>query len=231
MCVTPAALAAPIAALVRRCGAPAHVASRDDGDHLTFLDDGATVDTVVDADRDLVRAIDVSAGAPATMTIDVDGVPRAFAFGSYAAAEADAELADVADFAFGTGRAYRLDERRELVLSFDPQTQRLVRVAVGERLTLARLGLLARPLDQPPFPYSAPVLVRTAVPDGTGAQATVVRLDVDAAGIVRTAAIVVPSADAAFDAALGARLGYDRYAPARLGGRPIAASVLRELRH
>jgi hypothetical protein len=231
MCVTPAALAAPVAALVRRCGAPVQVVSRDDGDHVTFLEDGATVDTVVDADRDLVRAIDVRAGAPATMTIEVDGTARTFAFGSYAAAQADADLTDVADYAFDAGRAYRLDERRELVLGFDPATQRLARVAIGERLTLSRLGLLPRPLDQPPFPYAAPVLVRTAVPDGTGSQATVVRLDVDAAGVVRTVTIVVPSADAAFDAALAARLGYDRYAPARLGGRPIAASVLRELRH
>jgi len=31
MCVTPAALDAPVAALVRRCGAPARVASRDAG--------------------------------------------------------------------------------------------------------------------------------------------------------------------------------------------------------
>jgi hypothetical protein len=114
MCVTAAALAAPVAALVRRCGAPTQVASRDDGHHFTFLDNGATVDAVVDPDRTIVRALDVRAAAPQSVALDVDGVARTFAFGSYALAQADADLANVADRAFATNRAYRLDAAREL---------------------------------------------------------------------------------------------------------------------
>lgn len=231
MCVTAAALAAPVAALVRQCGAPVRVASRDDGNHFTFLDDGATVDALVDPDRDLVRALDIHGNAPLNVTLDVGGTARRFAFGSYALARADAELTSVADYAFAANRAYRLDDERELVLGFDPATGCLARVAVGERVTLARLGVLPLPIDQPPFPYSAPVLKHTALPDAAGARTTIVRLDVDRFGIVRKVVVVVPSGDPAFDAALARRLGYDSYAPARLAGRPIAAGVFRELHH
>jgi hypothetical protein len=231
MCVTAAALAAPVAALVRRCGAPARVASRDDGAHFTFLDDGATVDAVVDPDRAIVRALDVRASAPQRLTLDIEGTAHTLAFGSYALSQAEAELAGDADVAFGTNRAYRLDAARELVLGFDPATARLTRVAIGERMTLVRLGVLPLPLDQPPFPYVAPVLKRSALPEGTGPQTTIVRIDVDRVGIVRGVTVVVASADPAFDATLAARLGDDTYAPARLAGRPIAAGVFREVRH
>jgi hypothetical protein len=231
MCVTADALAAPVAALVRRCGAPARVESRDDGNHFTFTGEGASADVLVDPDRAVVQAIDVRAGAPQTMSADIDGRTWAFAFGSYALAQADVELANVADRAFDTKRAYRLDAARELVLGFDPATKCLTRVTIGARTTLARLGLLPRPIDQPPFPYVAPVLKHTAFRDHARGATTVVRLDVDRFGIVRTVAVVAPSTDPAFDATLAARLGEDVYVPARLGGRPIGASVFRELRH
>ena len=57
------------------------------------------------------------------------------------------------------------------------------------------------------------------------------RLDLDRGGAVKKVAIVVPSDDAAFDQQLVARLATDAYAPAKLGGRAIGASVLREVRH
>ncbi len=184
MCATAVALAAPVAALVRRCGAPVQVESRDDGNHFTFAGDGASVDALVDPDHALVRAIDVRAAAPQTVSADIEGKTRTFAFGSYTLAQADADFANVADYAFESDRAYRLDAARELVLGFDPATKRLTRVAIGARLTLARLGLLPRPIDQPPFPYVAPVLKHTAFPGGVHGVATVVRLDVDRFGIV-----------------------------------------------
>ncbi|HEV8021690.1 MAG TPA: hypothetical protein VGP41_10530 [Candidatus Lustribacter sp.] len=215
--MTAAALAAPVAALVRRCGAPARVASRDDGHHFTFLDDGATVDALVDPDRELVRALDVSSPAPQTL--------RAFA------SEAAGPALPDTDFAFATSRAYRLDETRELVLVYDATLERLTRVAIGERAALQRVGIMPLPVDQPPFPYVAPVLRHSALADGTGTQTTIVRIDVDRNGIVRNVAVVVASTDAAFDATLASRLGDDTYAPARLSGRPIAGSVFRELRH
>lgn len=231
MCVTADALSAPVAALVRRCGAPARVASRNDGNHFIFERDGATADVMVDPDAAVVRALDIAAPAPVTVTVPVDGIPRTFAFDRYDAARADAELAGSADYAFDNRRAYRLDAARELVLSFDPATKRLARITIGERATLGRMNVLAEPVDRRPFTYDAPVLKRTAVSGESGAQTTIVRVDVDREGIVRGVSVIVPSADPAYDATLARRLDDDRYQPARLGAQPVAASVFRELRH
>ncbi len=105
-------------------------------------------------------------------------------------------------------------------------------MVVGDRATLLRLGYLTDPTPtQTRFPFTAPVLRRTAVPDGSGARATVLRLDLDRGGIVRKVSVVIPSDDAAFDDQLVAKLGGDAYAPAKLGGRAIGASVFREVRH
>jgi hypothetical protein len=231
MCVTADALAVPVAALVRRCGAPARVASRNDGNHFTFLDDGATVDALVDPDAAVVRALDIYAESPATIVVAIDGATRTFAFGSYDMMHADADLAGAADYSFSDGRAYRLDAGHELVLSFNPATKKLTRISIGERLTLERMNLLPEQIDRRPFTYLAPVPKQMAVSDGSGTHATVVRVDVDRFGIVRAVTVVVPSDDAAFDAALGARLDDDSYEPARLASRPVAASIFRELRH
>jgi hypothetical protein len=231
MCVTADALAAPVAALVRRCGAPARVASRNDGNHFIFNDDGATVDALVDPDAALVHALDIYAQSPATIDVALAGVSRTFAFGSYDLTHADADLTGAADYSFGNGRAYRLDATHELVLSFNPATKTLARVSIGERLALERLNVLPEPIDRRPFPYVAPVAKQIAVPDGSGAQATIVRVDLDRFGIVRTVTVVVPSDDDAFDAALPKRLDDDSYEPARLANRAVAASVFRELRH
>ena len=221
MCVTAAALGAPVAALVLRCGVPARVASLNDGNHFTFDRDGATADVLVDPDASVVRAIDVRADAPVTVTLPIEGTPHTFAFDRYDIARGDADLASVADHASDDRRTYRLDAAHELVLSFDPATKRLTRIAFGERAAL----------DRRAFTYVAPVAKHIAVPDGSGTQATIVRVDVDREGIVRGVAVIVPSGDAAFDAALARRLDDDRYEPARLASRPVAASVFRELRH
>ncbi|MBV8750854.1 MAG: hypothetical protein JO103_14205, partial [Candidatus Eremiobacteraeota bacterium] len=81
------------------------------------------------------------------------------------------------------------------------------------------------------FPFTAPVLKHTDVADGAGARATVVRLDLDRGGVVRKVAVMIPSDDKVFDDQLVARVAHDEYAPAKLGGRPIGASVWREVRH
>jgi hypothetical protein len=231
MCVTADALAAPVAALVRRCGAPERVTSRNDGNHFTFLDGGATVDALVDPDSGTVRALDTFATAPATVDATIDGTARTFAFGSYDMAQADVDLAAAADYSFAYGRAYRLDAAHELVLTFNPATKKLARVSIGERATLERLQLLRAPINQQPFTFVAPVAKHTGVADGSGAQATIVRVDLDRFGIVRGVTVVAPSDDSVFDAALPARLDDDSYEPARLAGRDVASSIFRELRH
>jgi hypothetical protein len=231
MCVTADALAAPVAALVQRCGPPAHVISRNDGNHFIFSDDGATVDALVDPDAAIVRALDIYAQSPATLDVAIDGVTRSFAFGSYDVVHADADLTGAADYSFGNGRAYRLDTTHELVLTFSPGTKKLTRVSIGERLTLERMKLLPEQVDRRPFAYVAPVAKHIAVPDGSGAQATIVRVDIDRFGIVRLVTVIVASDDPVFDSKLGARLDDDSYEPALLANRAVNASVFRELRH
>jgi len=189
------------------------------------------VDALVDPDAAVVRALDFYAQAPATVDVTLDGVTRAFAFGSYDALHADADLSGAADYSFAGGRAYRLDSSHELVLTFSPATKKLTRVSLGERLTLERMQLLPAPIDRRPFTYVAPVAKQVAVADGSGAQATIVRVDVDRFGIVRAVTVIVPSDDPVFDATLSARLDDDSYEPAVLANRAVAASVFRELRH
>jgi outer membrane biosynthesis protein TonB len=58
-----------------------------------------------------------------------------------------------------------------------------------------------------------------------------VRIDLDRGGVIRKVVVMIPSDDKAFDDQLVARFGRDAYAPAKLGGRPIGASVWREVRH
>ena len=70
------------------------------------------------------------------------------------------------------------------------------------------------------FPFAAPVLRRSDVREGSGAQATVLRLDLDRARRrAQRRGRASPSDDAAFDRELAARLGHDAYAPGE-AGRP-----------
>ncbi len=221
----------PVAALVRAYGVPASVASRDDGQRFVFADGAATVTAVVDDDA-TVHAVDAALPAGTPYTLALDGTPHRLTFGVTTSLAARDELAADAENEGAGFRVFRLGADSDAVLVFDPATSALARVVLGDRGALLRLGYLADPQPvQQRFPYAAPRLRRSGVPDGSGAQATVLRLDLDRAGVVRKVAVVVPSADAAFDAALVQRLGNDSYAPAKLGGRPIGASVYREVRH
>ncbi len=115
---------------------------------------------------------------------------------------------------------------------FDATSSKLAHIIVGDRATLLRLGYVRDPTpNQPRFPFVAPALKRSAIADGSGAQATVLRLDLDRGGVVRNVSVVVASDDAGFDQRLVAEVGHDTYAPAKLGGRAIGASVFREIRH
>ena len=233
-CVTPAALGAPVAALVQRCGVPARVDSDSRGNHFLFADDNGAVtsDAVVDSDDGIVHAIELDGAAPGSLTTDVGGTARTFTLGKTMLQQNDAVLADAAQYTFGTTRIYGTDPKRLLVLVFDKDTRRLTTIAIGETPTLSRLGLASQAIgDSDNFGYARPVLQHGAALADRGAHATIVRLDIDTNGIVRNVAIVIPSADAAFDAALAAKLGDDRYAPAMLNGRPIGGSVYREIRH
>lgn len=211
-----------VAAIVQNAGVPVSVESSDSGNRFTFTAAVAYAD-----DDGVVRAIDVNGG---DIRVDIDGKPKTFAIGAYAYAKAEAELASFAEFSNETTRTYILSPVRELVLVFDT-AKKLSRVIYGERGPIARLGVIPGEDGAKTFPYKAPRVRRSALTDGSGTRATIVKLRVDRGGNVLDVAIVVPSADSAFDARLQTQLLTDRFTPATLGGRAIGATVFRELRH
>jgi len=221
----------PLAALVRAYGAPASVATRDDGQHVVFGDAAASVSAIVDDDA-TIHAVDLAFPAGTRYAVEVDGKTHTFTFGTTTSLGARDELAADYETEGANFRVFRRTADSGIVLVFDAKTATLAHVVVGDRATLLRLNYLTDPTPtQTRFPFTAPVLRRTAVPDGSGARATVLRLDLDRGGIVRKVSVVIPSDDAAFDDQLVAKLGGDAYAPAKLGGRAIGASVFREVRH
>ncbi|GAC1581673.1 MAG: hypothetical protein NVS3B7_16840 [Candidatus Elarobacter sp.] len=221
----------PVAALVRTYGAPQSVASRDDGQRFVFGDATSTFTAVVDDDA-IVHAVDVALPPGTVYSVDVQGTSHRFTFGTTTSLNARDELAVDAETEGGDFRVFRRGPGSDVVLVFDAATSRLTHVIVGDRATVMRLGYLKDPLQtQVAFPYAAPSLRRSAVADGAGAKATVLRLDLDRRGSVTRVAVVVPSDDVAFDTQVAAKVAHDAYAPAKLGGRTIGASVYREVRH
>jgi hypothetical protein len=221
----------PLAALVRSYGAPASVATRDDGQHVVFGDATASVSAVVDDDA-TIHAVDLAFPAGTKYAVDVDGKTHTFTFGATTSLGARDELAADAETEGANFRVFRRTADSGIVLVFEPKTSTLTHVVVGDRATLLRLGYLTDPTPtQTRFPFTAPVLRRTSVPDGSGARATVLRVDLDRGGVVRKVTVVIPSDDPSFDEQLVVKLSNDAYAPAKLGGRAIGASVLREVRH
>lgn len=221
----------PVAALVARYGVPSRVASSDDGQHVVFSAPDGSVDAIIDDDA-TVHAVATTLRAGTSYALPIEGTSHRFVYGGTTSLAARDELAADAETEGDGYRVFRADARTFVALFFDAKTGTLARVLAGDRGAFVRLGLLPdpRPIQQR-FPYVAPVLRRSAVADGAGPEATIVRVDLDRRGGVHNVAIVVPSADAAFDASLAARLAKDAYAPAKLGGRAIGASVFRELRH
>jgi hypothetical protein len=221
----------PVAALVRSYGAPQSVATRDDGQRFVFADATSSLTAVVDDDA-TVHAIDLVLPPGTVYAVDVEGTTHRFTFGTTTSLNARDELAVDAETEGGDYRVFRRAPDSSLVLVFDPKTSVLTHVLAGDRATLMRLGYIKDPTpSQSKFPFTAPALKRSAVADGTGTKATVLRLDLDRGGNVKSVAVIVPSDDAAFDQQLAAKVAHDAYVPAKLGGRSIGASVFREVRH
>jgi hypothetical protein len=221
----------PVAALVRAYGVPASVATRDDGQHVTFGDAAGSVAAIVD-DEATIHAVDLVFPPGTAYALDVQGKTHTVTFGKTTSLAARDELAADAETEGPNFRVFRRSGDSGIVLVFDPKTSALTHVVAGDRATLLRLGYVADPMPtQTRFPFAAPVLKHTDVGDGTGARATVVRIDLDRGGVVRKVVVMIASDDKAFDDQLIARFGHDAYAPAKLGGRSIGASVWREVRH
>jgi hypothetical protein len=211
-----------VRALAQTLGAPSAVSSEDSGNRFVF----ASGATAYADDDGIVLAIDTHFGSP---QIDVDGTVRVFPIGAYSTARADADLADVAEFATPTLRSYRLSPRRDLVLSFGAASNRLEHLAYGEPGQLTRLGLLPGDAAAKAIAYRAPTLRRSTREAGPpGARAGVYRVSVDRNGTVRGVDVVVPCDVAGSDADAAGVLLSDRYAPATLDGRAIAATIFVE---
>jgi hypothetical protein len=212
-----------IAAIVHDNGFPSAVATTDAGNRFTFPAAIAYTN-----DDGIVVAAETASG---TVTVEVDGKPKAFVIGDYTNAQADLELATVAEYAGDGVRTYRLSNERELVLLFDKQSKKLTRVTYGQRGQLARMGLISGDDTVKAVPYKAPQIRHTAIADGTGTRITIVKLNVGRTGDVKDVTVISPSGDAAFDANLPKALSTDVFIPATFGGRPIGSTVFRELRH
>lgn len=221
----------PLAALVRAYGPPSSVATRDDGQHIVFADGGASVTAIVDDDS-TIHAIDLTFPAGTTYALDVDGTTYRFTFGTTTSIGARDLLAADAETEGANFRVFRRGEDEVFVLSFDAKTSTLAHLLIGDRATLLRLGYVRAPQPAGPvFPFVAPVRRRSALAEGSGTRATVLQLDVDRLGIVRSVHVLVPSGDAAFDERAARSAADDVYAPATLAGRAIGATVFREVRH
>lgn len=214
-----------VSALAQKLGPPAAVTSGDSGHRFSFAG-GATAY----ADDDgIVLAVDTQTGSP---RIEIDGSVRAFPIGTYSTARADADLASVAEFATPTLRSYRLAPQRDLVLAFAGASNRLERVTYGEPGQLVRLGLLPGDAAAKAVEYRAPqVRHATAGASANGPRTTVYRVTIDRKGTVNAVDVVIASADPVTDVPAARQLFYNRYAPATLDGRPIAAAIFVELHH
>lgn len=225
-------LRAGIGSLISLDGAPAAVESVDAGHRCTWLRNGGTTTVYFDDDA-IVRAIDVQPGATSALafTLIVEGRATPLAFHAFTAAQADAALAPIAEFSTPGERTYRPAPGQELVLFFDPARGGLVRAVFGERAQVSRLGIVPGDTGGQALEYRAPVARRlTAIPELPGARAALARLSVDRSGAVESVAIVVSSGDPRLDAKIAALVKLDNYRAATVGGRPIAATVFREIR-
>ena len=215
-------LGTPVAAVVQTIGLPGSVLSADSGNRFAFPEATAYAD-----EDGVVRAIDTSTGI---IRVDFEGKIKAFPIGTYSYAQAEAELANEAEFSTETTRTYVIGPGRELVLIFDA-SKKLARVVYGERGAVSRLGVIPGEDGTKTVPYKAPKERRAAFPDGTGTRTTIVRVRIDRLGFVNDVAVLVPSNDVAFDDRARKQLLSDRFTPATLGGRAIGSTIFRELRH
>jgi hypothetical protein len=225
-------LQAPVRAVVQMYGTPRSVRSSDDGQHFTFVDGAARFDTIVDDDGH-VHAVDLSCQSGTSFAVRLDDDhTHPLVFGTTTSLEARDALATVAETEGANYRVFRRDASTDVVLIFADPGQTLSDVVVGDRATLLRLGYVRPAIPAGPvFPFVAPVLRHSALDDGNGARATILRIEVDRLGIVRDAVVFVESGDAAFDRRAVQAVSDDTYAPATLSGRPIGATVFREVRH
>jgi hypothetical protein len=212
----------PISVIAQAIGTPTTVVSDDTGHRFVFAE-GTTAYT---DDDGIVLAIGSRTGTP---RVDVDGLVRSFRIGTYSTERADAELAAVAEFATSTRKSYRLAPRRDLVLEFGASSQTLERVTYGEPGQLARLGLLPGDGATKAVVYRAPQLRTPAAAAPAGAaSAAVYRIAIDRAGNVTDVAVAIPAAAMSGAADPARRLRGERFTPALLDGRPIAATVFVE---
>jgi hypothetical protein len=239
-CVTPADLGKPIAAIVERCGAPDAVMTTWTQNQLLYADGGQGVSISFDADQMRARILQFFTMPPApsepfadwNVTLPFQSGEREIALGHMTLADAQNALAGDADVTTNTGIAYRSTPYDDVVLAFDEQ--HVARTAfIGERMSLVQSGIIASQLGDAPLDYMSPIPRDGWLkPDGSsGSRATMFRIDVDAEGIARNVTVVIPSDDAAFDAATQQRIGDAKFRPATLDKRPVSGTCFVQVRH
>ena len=232
-----AVLGVSVAKLIAAHGAP-EVVTTDVGQVWTW--DGPDKVRVTTDDNGIVRILDLVPDPKddATFTVPATKPPLYLAFGTLTLAAADRGLASLFDSrgratlpdsgAKADFRAYALSPALELVLLFDDKSHALNEAFYGERLFLARGGVLPSSIAQPGPRFTAPTIVHQGAADypHTRHQGDAyVRIAVDKTGAVSDATIFLSSGDADLDKAAIASAKADTFVPAKLGETPVSSIV------
>jgi hypothetical protein len=226
--VTPADLGKPIAAIVERCGPPDLVDSIYTSNQLFYAGNGRSTTVIFDADQLLVRVIQFNTSPPEpsqpaqqwSLTLPLESGSHDVVLGKTQLHETQSAFAADADVMPHHGAAFR---------STLPNT-----VVVGARAPLTQLGVLDSALGHEPLDYTSPYPRDAWLRPqnrATGPRATLFRVDIDAQGIARNVAIILPSDDAAFDTSTKQRLSDANYRPATLEKRPVSGAIFVQVRH
>jgi hypothetical protein len=240
--VTPADLGKPIAAIVERCGAPDVVMSISTENELFFVDNGKDVSVFFDADQTRARVIQFATvptdqtmkAAEWNITLPFESGARDIVLGKTTLSDVQSMLSNDADVTTNSGAAYRSTPSIDVVLASQNSGSVLSAAYVGERAAFVQMEMIASPIGSATLEYRAPLPLEPFLRFGTspsGSRATIFRIDVDATGIARTVAVVIPSGDAQFDTATRQRIGDAAFRPATLGKRPVSGSVFVQVRH
>ena len=142
---------------MRQYGIPAAVASKDDGQHVIFSADGATLDAIIGDEDTAVHAFDLAEPPGTHYAIEVSGVTHTLTFGTTTSLGARDELAADAETEGANFRVFRRGAESASSWSSTATTATLAHVVVGDRATLLRLGYLSDPRPtQSQFPFTAP---------------------------------------------------------------------------
>ncbi|GAC1392474.1 MAG: hypothetical protein NVSMB31_10640 [Vulcanimicrobiaceae bacterium] len=227
-------LGMPVTKLISSHGSPT-VVTTDVGQVWTWESNGTKVRVTTDDDG-VVHMMDLLPAQKEGFTFMVPGAaPLPLHFGALTVASADErlippEFRGTALFpdngAKAEFRAYKVTPSADIVLLFDDPAKLLTEVFYGDRLFLARGGLLPAGSQGVLPHFTAPALVHVGSTDypPTKKEGDVfVRISVNKDGSVREATVFVSSGDGDLDRAAVVAAQHATYLPAKIDDVPVSA--------